>query len=345
MEAGKLLTDISLDRAKNTLTFPVLHSTLSASDLLKEVEREYGIGAPTHCRLLHARLNDTYEVRTTDDRYFLRVYRSRWRTLPEITYELELLLHLRKKGVAVSTPIPRRDGSLIGAIRAPEGIRYTVLFTHAPGTPFYGQQIAQHPDLFGATMGAFHAAADDFHCSYTRRPLDLTLLLDEPLRVIQPLLSHRPQDWQRILPFVEQLRRHLTALGLKNLDWGPCHGDPTTANANIGQGQYVTMLDFDFCGPGWRAFDLASAYNVARTQSNPALWENFLQGYCKKRLLKDIDMQATPLFDTISSLWSEGLHAANGNEWGFDRFDDEHFDRILLNIQAWENFYVRYRGK
>ncbi len=345
MEAGKLLSDISLDRAKNTPIFPVLHSTLSSPDLLKEVEREYGIGTLTHCRLLRTQINDTYQVRTSEARYLFRVYRTRWRSLPEIAYELELLLHLRKKGIAISTPIPRRDGSLVGAIRAPEGIRYTVLFTNAPGTPFYGQQIAEYAHLFGRSIGAFHRAADDFYSPHSRRPLDLTPLLNEPLRAIQPLLAHRPQDWQHLQQFAEKLRMRLTVRGLKNLDWGPCHGDPTSVNSNISKEEIITLLDFDFCGPGWRAFDLASAYGVARTQNNSAIWDDFLRGYREERPLKDIDAHAAPLFDAISKLWSEGLHATYGNEWGFDWFDDEHFDRLLLTIHEWETFYTRQRGK
>ncbi len=346
MEAGNLLSDISLERARSTPIFPVLHSTLSASDLLKEVGREYGIGTPTYCRLFRAKLNDTYLVRTVDERYIFRVYRARWRSLPEISYELELLLHLRKKGIAVSTPLPRRDGGLVGALRAPEGIRYTVLFTYTPGASLFhldhGWQSAEHVRHSGRTLALFHKAGDDFSSVHTRLPLDFTFLLDEPLQALQPLFAHRPADWQILLSFAEKIRTHITMLGLKNLDWGPCHGGPINTDTPMLNGQGSTFSDFDFCGPGWRAYDLARAYGIARAQHNYAIWENFLRGYREERPLKENDIRAAPFFDVVGDLWSEGLHAANGNEWGFELLDDELFDRTLHNIRDWEVFYKQH---
>ena len=48
-------------------------------------------------------------------------------------YELDLLTHLQRKGAPVSSPIPRKDGSFTHLLHAPEGDRYAVLFTYAPG--------------------------------------------------------------------------------------------------------------------------------------------------------------------------------------------------------------------
>jgi Ser/Thr protein kinase RdoA (MazF antagonist) len=350
MEAGKLLSDLSLDRAKSTPFFSTVHSTLAASDLLKEVGREYGIGMPTHCRLLRTKINDTYVIQIANARYLLRVYRTRWRSLPEIAYEMELLLHLHKKGIEVMTPLPRRDGGLVGAIRAPEGIRYTVLFTSVPGTALGGLPDVEHAQLFGQSMATFHRAADDFSSPHGRRPLDLAFLLDEPLQALQPLLTHRLEDWQRLLRFAEKMRAGLNALDLKHLSWGPCHGGPLSMNVGksgkIAENQdlHLTLLNFDFCGPGWRAYDLAGGYGVACTQNNSTFWEQFLRGYREVRPLSEVDELAIPFFGAIRLLWWEGLQAANGNEWGFEGLDDEHFDRLLCDLQKREEFEGRLRS-
>src|SRR5262245_57595821 len=101
---------------------PVTHSTLSVQALIDDVLSDYDIDAPTECKLLNRGLNDTYLVRTYATNYILRVYRSGWRTLSEILYELEALLHLKRAGIAVSIPLPRKDGHLINTVTAPEGV-------------------------------------------------------------------------------------------------------------------------------------------------------------------------------------------------------------------------------
>ena len=118
--------------------FPVTHSTLAINALMTDVLPDYDIGVPLECRLLHLGLNDTYLVKTRDGQYILRVYREGWRSVSEILYELDVLLFLQRENHAVSVPLSRKDGSLIHPVTAPEGIRYVVLFTYAPGKePMY----------------------------------------------------------------------------------------------------------------------------------------------------------------------------------------------------------------
>jgi len=76
--------------------FPVTHSILSAEALLSEVAAHYDFDTPIACTLLKSKLNDTYLLRTRQAQYILRVYRTRWRSLAEIHYELDWLLHLSK---------------------------------------------------------------------------------------------------------------------------------------------------------------------------------------------------------------------------------------------------------
>jgi Ser/Thr protein kinase RdoA (MazF antagonist) len=113
--------------------FPVTHSILSVEALITNLLPKYEIEKPTDCRFLQPGLNDTFLVNTEGAKYILRVYRKDWRSLDEILYELEVLLHLQRAGSSVSVPIARKDGNLVGTVMAPEGIRYVVLFTYALG--------------------------------------------------------------------------------------------------------------------------------------------------------------------------------------------------------------------
>ena len=91
--------------------------------------REYKVGELTGAEFLARGLNDTFRVQESDRTCAFLLYRAGWRSRSEIEYELEILLHLDRKGIAVSKPIGSRDGSLLYPIEQPEGPRYAALFT------------------------------------------------------------------------------------------------------------------------------------------------------------------------------------------------------------------------
>jgi Ser/Thr protein kinase RdoA (MazF antagonist) len=114
---------------------PVTYSIVSADALLERIADAYAIGAPVSCELVRPGSNDTYFVTTEEDVVVARVYGAHWRSLPEISYEVELLRHLGERGVGVSSPIAGRDGVVARSLPAPEGTRYLVIFTRALGAP------------------------------------------------------------------------------------------------------------------------------------------------------------------------------------------------------------------
>jgi Ser/Thr protein kinase RdoA (MazF antagonist) len=235
--------------------FPVTHSILSAAALLAEVLPDYAIGMPVGCKLLGRGLNDTYLVHTTDDRYILRVYRAGWRSLPEIGYELDALTHLARKDISMSRPLARKDGDFIRTLHAPEGDRHVVLFTYANGKePTHDGEQSQ---LYGRAVAAVHAATDDFVSRHNRFHLDLVHLADQPLAAIQPFLEHRPEDWAYLQALADRLRKRLDRFQREQPDFGFCHGDFHGWNAHIDEEDTLTFFDFDCCGPGWRAYDIA----------------------------------------------------------------------------------------
>ena len=140
-----------------TTFFPVTHSILSIHALLADVLPNYDIPSPTACILLQAGLIDTFLVQTQGSNYILRAYRTAWRSLAEIRYEIDVLLHLARAGVSVSVPIARKDGTIVGRVMAPEGVRYLVLFTYAPGKEItYAAAEAADAYLYGKGT-AMHA--------------------------------------------------------------------------------------------------------------------------------------------------------------------------------------------
>lgn len=321
-----------------TTFFPVTHSILSIHALLADVLPNYDIPSPTACMLLQAGLNDTFLVQTHGPSYILRAYRTAWRSLAAIHYEVDVLLHLARAGIPISVPIARKDGTIVGRVMAPEGVRYLVLFTYAPGKEIaYAAEEATDAYLYGKGAAKLHAATDTFHTSHQRFTLDLEHLLAQPLQSIRPLLAHRRTDWEYLVTLAEKLRLHVHALPLESLEAGFCHGDLHGGNAHRDQAQTLTFFDFDACGMGWRAYDIAVFRWSARLRGKEQeRWEAFLRGYTEERPLHTLDIQAVPYFVAIRHFWLLGIHTSNGQDWGFAWMNDHYFDQAVTFLRAWE---------
>jgi Ser/Thr protein kinase RdoA (MazF antagonist) len=322
--------------------FPVTHSILSTSALLTDLLPEYAIETPIDCRLLQPGLNDTFVVNTLGYKYILRVYRKDWRSLSNINYELEVLLHLKNAGINVSVPIARKDGNPIGTAIAPEGLRYVVLFTYAPGKqPDYETEQDREAYLYGKAVAKVHAATDTFQSSHQRFKLDLEYLLDAPMRSIEPFLAHRLEDWNYLKILVAKLQSGVNNIPLDNLEIGFCHGDFHSGNAHLDLNEQITFFDFDCCGMGWRSYDIANfRWNASLNKKDPEMWSSFLRGYQEQRHLSDLDIEATRYFVPIRHLWLLGLHTSNGHDWGFSWIDDRYFDRAMKFFREWEAEYL-----
>jgi Ser/Thr protein kinase RdoA (MazF antagonist) len=322
--------------------FPVTHSILSTQAIIIDLLPNYEIETPTDCRFLQPGLNDTFLVNTQGAKYILRVYRKDWRSLADINYELEALQHLQRSGIDISVPIERKDGNLIGSVMAPEGLRYVVLFTYAPGKqPDYETEKEREAYLYGKAVAKIHAATDTFQSSHDRFPLNLDYLLAAPMRSLQPFLAHRPEDWEYLTRFAEKLRLGVKDLPLSNLEIGFCHGDFHSGNAHLDRDEKITFFDFDCCGIGWRAYELATFRHGARLhKQDEKMWPSFLNGYSETRKLSDLDIQSTQYFVPIRHFWFLGLVTSNGCDWGFDYLNDRYFDRSLKFFREWETEYL-----
>jgi Ser/Thr protein kinase RdoA (MazF antagonist) len=320
--------------------FPATYSTLSTQALLTELLPDYDIDTPVECEFLHRGLNDTYLIKTSRQaKYILRVYRLGWRSLSEILYELAVLTHLNQQNIPVSIPLARKDGNFIRTLAAPEGERYTVLFTCAPGKNFSYEE-TEEAFFYGQAAARIHNAMDTFTSEHQRFALDLDHLIDLPLQAIAPRLVHRPEDWDYLQTLGCLLRQRIAAFPPDALEQGFCHGDFHGWNAKITEDKIITFFDFDCCGVGWRAYELAVFRWSARLgEKENDHWEPFLQGYQTERALNEIDLQAVPLFIGIRHIWLLGLHTGNGHHWGYDWMNDRYFDRAMKFFRQWETEY------
>ena len=320
--------------------FPATNSVLCARSLVEQVLPLYALEAVSRCRFHHRGLNDTYKVECSQgDTYFLRIYRAGWRSRDAIEAELAILLHLAQRKASVSAPVSRKDGQLLTPLDCAEGSRCAVLFTGAPGKEVardgYTDELA---GFYGEAVAAVHGAADGFEGRRLRAALDLGELLERPLHALTSTIAHRPDDVDYVNGLGDRLRKRIQ--GMTDLEIGFCHGDFHGGNACEKNG-VLTVYDFDCCGWGYRAYDLAVfpwAFAVRQSPSEriEALGRAFLTGYLRRRKLGPTDVDAIVPFVAIRQIWLMGVHIGIGDTFGWGWINDNYFDSQLKILRDWE---------
>ena len=134
--------------------------------------------------------------------------------------------------------------------------------------------------------------------------------------------------------FAARLLKSMQDIHHQSKDYGLCHGDFHGWNAHSSEG-IVTFFDFDDCGYGWRAYDLAVFRWDARLEEKESeRWEAFVKGYKSKRDIADSDLALTTVFVAIRDIWLMGEHMANAKDFGRGWMDDEYIDERIKFLKA-----------
>lgn len=306
----------------------VARSFIAADSLAEIVEKNYDLDGPVSCKmfskLLRTQDNDHYRVNAGDASYVLRVYQNGdaiGRRESDYLFELDWLTFLNGRNLPVSYPIPRQDGTLIGKLDAPEGVRYYALFTLASGAQMSVTNEDQLYDV-GVYMARIHRASNDFHSSHHRTPLDMAYLLDQPLeRINQSWGVRRSANLDILLASAEDARSELQSLlgdspGVGD-QWGVIGGDFHYISTHFDGGE-PTFFNFDLCGYGWRAYDIAAFLsNTNLLQTSEGLSEAFFAGYYSVRPLTREEHAAVSPFLTLRRIWRMGLFALSDGLAGY----------------------------
>ncbi len=294
----------------------VVSSLFSGSGLQRSVLSRYRLPDGATCRFLTGGLNDTYVIESPSTKLYLRLYRCDWRRKQDIAAEVDMLVHLAQDGQPVSRPVARRDGSYLTRIRAPEGTRWAVVFTDAPGAP--PRLNAARAAAYGEVVAGLHVSADRVQQDPRRFCLDLRHLIEEPIASIEPFLKHRADDLRYLTSIGSDLSEAIESMLPKSRpEFGFCHGDHHGGNVHQGPDGGLVVFDFDCYGYGWRAYDLAVmlwqlAHSHGWSRSGRAKvvrrWNGFLEGYNRVRSLGHEELAAIRLFVPVRQIWWLGLH-------------------------------------
>ncbi len=307
----------------------VARSFIAADALADIVAREYDLGYSVSCKmfskLLRTQDNDHYRVNVDGKRFVIRVYQqgdSLGRQESDFLFELDWLMFLTERGLPVSYPLPRRDGRLLGSLEAPEGKRYYAVFTFAPGQSL-SLTDADQLYTFGSYMARIHKVSNDFKSDHRRLPIDMTCLFDKPLERIRRLWGpRRAANLDILLTSAEEARQEVYALlgqppGKDSDVWGVIGGDFHDLSAHF-EDEVPTFFNFDRCGYGWRAYDIAAFLsNSNLLQAAKGYSEAFFAGYYAERPLSREEHAAVSPFLTLRRVWRMGLFALEDGLAGY----------------------------
>lgn len=298
----------------------VIHSILDPDDL----PARFGLAGA--CRLLHHGHNDTYELRTTVGEFVARIVRHGWRTQAQVAAELSVLRHLAAEGVPVSAPVA---GPI--EIDAPEGVRLAVLFPKAPGNIPHALDLGTCGEL-GSALGRMHRVLDEWR-GPERLCLDLDFLVGASLEALVASFPERSAELDELQGRFARLGDRVSRAGLAR---GWVHGDFINANVFWLPGRGGTIFDFDFCGIGWRAYDVATfrwGLQMAQADAETALFARFLDAY--EAEMKRIDRDALDDLVTIRDLWAWAIDVAHGESFRrLNPLSFEHRLHVLLERLA-----------
>lgn len=303
-------------------TIRFARSFVAADSVAELVATEYDLAAPVGCKLfsklLRTQDNDHYLVTAGNGaQYAFRVYQQgdRYRRAEsDYLYEIDWLRFLHERGLPVAYPIRRRDGGYLGWLEAPEGPRCYALFSLAHGDPLALKDVDQLY-IMGEMMARIHKVSDTFTSAHARKPLDLAYLLDRPLeRIRRTWTDERAANLDLVLTAAEEAREELSEFvrqsGKVPGRWGPIGGDFHQSSVYFNEVNEPTFFNFDLCGPGWRAYDIAAFLSNANLMHAPAeRSEAFFAGYYAERPLADEEHAAIAPLLTVRRVWLMGAFA------------------------------------
>lgn len=273
---------------------------------------------------LNTLVNDIFEVTASEGKFALKLYHTPYRTVEEVQWELELLLHLAACNVPIAKPVKGNNG-YIQTFSINGQNRIGLLFEWASGEK--PKPSVSTYTTVGKAAAQIHQASDTFTSSRNREHYNLQLLIDEQLQRMEHQLKEAKQ-WEKMIQLSERLKKHVKA---QTLDQGICHMDLTLDNIHIKE-DLITVFDFDSAGKSWRAIE---PYGVL--QFSKEYFNAWLRGYRSVRAFTKSNESAVSAFVVIGEIrnvtWKLGL--ANSSR-GKPLITSSDLPDIIKNWLCWE---------
>lgn len=269
----------------------------------------------TYIRLLH-----------TINEYFFKVYRQGIRRIEEIQDEIDLLNHLKASDIETTLPVVRCDGKFISEFNTANGNRFGVLFTSVGNHGLSEvEETAELNEQLGGYVASIHRAWDSVNLGGNRWNLDEGLFIDRAMHAIREFSDIHVFDIGFLESIAKDLKSKLAILPVRKSQYGMCHGDIYSGNIRVGNDNSPILFDFDFCGTGWRAYDISMyafpfgmGCDVTKLKKREERKHQFLNGYNKVRAMSNEEIESIALFVPFRRIFNLGMLYITflPNTWG-----------------------------
>ena len=313
---------------KNTNNpFPVEASVLSQHAIEEVIRSEYfPKQGDVICRLHYRGIHDTYIVFSNNREYFFKVYRYGARTIDEIQAEIQLLIVLKDSGLPATEAVMKNDGEYIIRFKVAEGLRHGVLYTSAGvKSPQQVKETNEYNRRLGLYIGSIHKAWDRIDYPVNRWHLDVPTFIDNSMDYIRAYRQWYAFDIDFLEEVAEKTKERIrSAFHMNKPEYGICHGDFNPGNMRLDSHDYPVLFDFDFCGYGWRTYDISVYINAfslgwdnTGMEKRKRRREAFLEGYRAVIELNDNKFDNMHLFVPFRRIFNIGtLYISMSNTWG-----------------------------
>jgi len=316
----------------------VQHSIVSPAALLKVIQRQYpSIGASV-CELMEQGCNDNYRIKAKRQDYAVRLYRLDWWPKKDIDEELRMLEVMRRNKLNVCRPVRNKNKQRYIKIKAPEGIRFAVLFAFIPGQHL-GFKIGtgtQELVQLGHRVAEMHTIADNMKQPVQRWTIGFDNVVNSFLENAPLVLGHREKDLKYLQGLASQLEEVILGQPEGAYNFGLCHGDLHIHNVMLQPDGEIALFDFDWSGYSWRAYDLATVW-WALTRNNKSMtqWRAFLRGYTQLRKLTKQEKKFMPWFVVFRQFEFLNFQLSMRKHIGTTWLSDAYYDFHIKFIKDW----------
>ncbi|MCC8411072.1 phosphotransferase [Mucilaginibacter sp. UR6-1] len=332
--------------------FPTQYSTLSAVALNSALQESYGLPGTT-CRLLIRNVSDTYLLESAANKYIFKIYRDFHRKRDEIKAEVELLNILKSAGVKVSYPLTDKSGHQLQEFNAAEGIRYGVLFSFAKGEPVYDLS-SEHLKTLGHEMAHFHNISSKTKLQYPRPEFTVDTMLLQPVKVVAPAFKNLPDEYALLKELSAKVADKIKSFDTSKFSYGYCHYDFLPKNFHFENAHTLTFFDFDFCGWGMLANDIASFYvhyfmettlNKITKERGEADFQLFIDAYREVRPFTEEELEAVPYLGFAFWVFYLRFQFENYDDWSNSFFNDRFLRERIRILKLWADRHLIFKAK
>ena len=328
----------------------IVRSTIAATEILNKIRDNYNdISQNAVCVFEYRGINDIYRYTNGNLSFFFKIYARKDLEKTAVEAEIEIVNYLRRAGLSVAYPIAREDGQYLLPINMQEGTRFGVLFSEAEGTPCNSDLIDEQEIVeISRLLSEMHTLLDAIPTSPKRWELDDRLFLDHSIEILEDYSKSNPHIELPFLKEVVKVLKEQIRDQAQVWNWGLCHGDIYTGNIHRRNDGKLTIYDFDFCGYGWRAYDvspfLAGSFSAGVGEDvvdhRKRRLDYFLRGYKHAGGLSDAEIEAVfKVFVPFRRIFNMGyLYDALYYVWG-NRLRNELIVNDTRVLHEWMDYY------